>query len=137
MGQSNQKSETSAPAGGYVVGFGRPPQASRFKKGQSGNPSGRPSTPKNNIASELRELLQGPLQVKTSQGRRFMSQEEALIRSIVAGALRCDQKAFAWFLKLAKLAGELKDLKPQFNPIRYFKVTGSEEIAEIERDSSF
>ncbi|MDB5317781.1 MAG: hypothetical protein JWO26_370 [Rhodospirillales bacterium] len=26
----------------YKVGYGRPPQGTRFKKGQSGNPKGRP-----------------------------------------------------------------------------------------------
>ena len=26
----------------YEVGFGRPPKKSQFKKGQSGNPKGRP-----------------------------------------------------------------------------------------------
>ena len=29
-------------AGEYAVGFARPPQSSRFKKGESGNPKGRP-----------------------------------------------------------------------------------------------
>ena len=27
---------------GYEVGYGKPPKATRFKKGQSGNPKGRP-----------------------------------------------------------------------------------------------
>lgn len=27
---------------GYDVGYGRPPEETRFKKGQSGNPRGRP-----------------------------------------------------------------------------------------------
>ena len=29
----------------YEVGYGKPPTASRFKKGKSGNPSGRPKKP--------------------------------------------------------------------------------------------
>lgn len=30
------------PSGEYEVGYGRPPKHSRFQKGQSGNPKGRP-----------------------------------------------------------------------------------------------
>ncbi len=29
---------------GYEVGYGKPPQKSRFKKGVSANPKGRPQT---------------------------------------------------------------------------------------------
>jgi len=29
--------------GDYDIGYGKPPQGRRFKKGQSGNPSGRPA----------------------------------------------------------------------------------------------
>ena len=51
-------------------------------------------------------------EVRTKNGRHRMSREEAIVRKIVADALRCDQKACARFLKLAKQAGELKDLRP-------------------------
>ena len=30
------------PSGNYAVGYGRPPSHSRFRKGVSGNPRGRP-----------------------------------------------------------------------------------------------
>ena len=31
----------------YDVGYGKPPKATRFRKGQTGNPKGRPKTSKN------------------------------------------------------------------------------------------
>ena len=37
----NDISRTS-PAGAYQVGYGKPPVHTRFRKGQSGNPGGRP-----------------------------------------------------------------------------------------------
>ena len=33
-------------AGEYEVGYGRPPVATRFAPGQSGNPKGRPNVPR-------------------------------------------------------------------------------------------
>jgi hypothetical protein len=38
------------------IGYARPPVASRFKKGQSGNPLGRPKG-KKNMATEFQEAL--------------------------------------------------------------------------------
>ena len=40
----------------YDVGYGKPPRHTRFKKGQSGNPRGRPSGSKN-LATVLSEAL--------------------------------------------------------------------------------
>jgi len=33
----------------YEVGYGKPPKATRFQKGKSGNPSGRPKKPAQSI----------------------------------------------------------------------------------------
>ena len=102
---------------------GRPPTAptrdTRFQKGQSGNPSGRPKKPETNIATELRKLLESVLEVRTPKGPRTMSREEAFVRRIVQGALKCERKAFRQFIRLAREAGELKDLRPPHNPIVY------------------
>lgn len=43
---TKKKSFTTEP-GDYEVGFKRPPKATRFTKGQSGNPNGRPKGKKN------------------------------------------------------------------------------------------
>jgi hypothetical protein len=44
------KTDGTKAAEGYTVGFRRPPAATRFKPGVSGNPTGRPN--------RMRELLQ-------------------------------------------------------------------------------
>jgi hypothetical protein len=45
---------------GYEVGYGKPPSKNRFKKGQSGNPRGRPRArqhPAKVVAEELSRLV--------------------------------------------------------------------------------
>jgi hypothetical protein len=38
----------------YEVGYGKPPQTNRFRKGKSGNPSGRAKGPRNVTSSSYR-----------------------------------------------------------------------------------
>ena len=38
----------------YEIGYGKPPKHIQFKKGQSGNPKGRPKKPKNLAALILK-----------------------------------------------------------------------------------
>jgi hypothetical protein len=53
----------SSSVASYEVGYGRPPVASRFRKGQSGNPSGRrkasppPAVPDTGGLSEEDEII--------------------------------------------------------------------------------
>jgi hypothetical protein len=48
-------SEREEP-GHYEVGYGKPPRTSQFKKGESGNPSGRPKKPTDSDSEWRREL---------------------------------------------------------------------------------
>jgi Family of unknown function (DUF5681) len=66
----------------YRVGYGRPPLHTRFKKGQSGNPRGRPRGAKN-LSTLLTDLL-NELVVVTENGRqRKISKRELGIRQLV------------------------------------------------------
>jgi hypothetical protein len=84
----------------YEVGYSKPPQHTRFKPGQSGNPKGRPKRSKN-LRSVLDEALFKKIAV-TEDGRlRTMSRMEALVTALVAKGLKGDIRATESLLKLA------------------------------------
>jgi hypothetical protein len=62
----------------YEVGYGRPPRRSRFVKGQSGNPRGRPPGAKN-IKTLLTKALNELVVVTDNGGRRKVSKREAIV----------------------------------------------------------
>lgn len=76
----------------YVVGDKRPPKASRFKPGQSGNPKGRPRGSRN-IFTIIEAVLCERISVTEGGRRRSMSTREAIIRGLRNDALRGDNKA--------------------------------------------
>ncbi|MCE8511905.1 hypothetical protein KBY22_04330 [Ruegeria pomeroyi] len=53
----------------YDTGYGKPPKASRWKKGQSGNPKGRPKT-RSDLVNEAAAILSEPVAARTPEGRK-------------------------------------------------------------------
>lgn len=91
------------------VGYGRPPMATRFKPGQSGNPKGRPKGSKN-MLTLLREELDQKVTV-TSDGRtQRMSKRKIAVRQQVDRAVKGDPKAFAMVLKLESQASGAEEV---------------------------
>jgi len=71
----------------YEVGYGKPPSHSRFRKGQSGNPKGRPKGAKG-VAASLRRELESTITVQEG-GRSFrISKAEAIAKRTVQLALK-------------------------------------------------
>jgi hypothetical protein len=86
----------------YKIGYGKPPKATQFQKGKSGNPRGRPKGSLNlatDLASELREII-----TVSEHGRpRRVSKQRALIKSLLAKALQGDIRAATAVLALARV----------------------------------
>ena len=83
----------------YAVGYRKPPKATRFKPGQSGNPKGRPkSSP--NLANDLSAELGEQITVREGGQARHISKQRALIKSLMAKALQGDVRATTALLAL-------------------------------------
>jgi hypothetical protein len=92
---------------GYRVGHGRPPLHSRFQPGVSGNPSGRPKgTP--NLKTLLEKVLKEQIALREGNETKKLTKAEAVIRSVVIGALKGDSRSQATLFKLAEQTGQFE-----------------------------
>src|ERR1700737_502338 len=81
------------------VGYRKPPKASQFKAGQSGNPRGRPKGSAN-LATDLSAELGEQITVREGGEARRVSKQRALIKSLMAKALQGDVRATTALLAL-------------------------------------
>jgi Family of unknown function (DUF5681) len=95
--------------GDYEVGYGKPPQDTRFPKGQSGNPRGRPSGAKN-LKTLLSEALNEPVIVTENGGRRKVTKRQAIITQLVNRSATADFRAIKILLDM------LREIENQTEP---------------------
>ena len=103
--------------GDYEVGYGKPPRHTRFVKGQSGNPRGRPPGAKS-FTTLLDEALNERVLVAENGGRRKVSKRQAIVTQLVNRAATADFRAMKMLLDFAR------DTERQTEP-------GSSETAEF------
>ena len=82
----------------YKVGKGRPPQHTRYKKGQSGNPSGRKKLP--DVAQAAARVLEQKISVTQDGVRKRMPGIDALLSKAFAKALTGDMRAAEFLIKI-------------------------------------
>ena len=83
----------------YEVGYGKPPEATQFRKGRSGNPKGRPKEAKGFNASLKREM-ESLITVREGDRQIRISKAEAMAKRLAASALKGDPKILMALLKL-------------------------------------
>jgi hypothetical protein len=76
----------------YTVGFKRPPKHTRFAKGQSGNPHGRPKGSQN-IVKIFEKACRGLIRVTVNGKTRTLSKLEAAMMQLTNMAAAGDLKA--------------------------------------------
>lgn len=107
--ERNRKALTSLPTD-YEVGYGKPPAATRFAPGKSGNPKGRPrgskSRPKppalneERMKSILMQEAYRTIKVNESAGQVSIPMAQAVIRSLAVNAVKGNQRAQRLFTQL-------------------------------------
>lgn len=112
MAKSNRDDDD--PEGpGYEVGYGRPPKATRFKPGKSGNPRGRPKGAKS-IPALLEGELNRKIRVREGNRERMLTKRELLVRRLVANGVQKGGRDGELLLKL--LASHAADADPASLP---------------------
>jgi hypothetical protein len=99
----------------YDVGFGKPPKKSQFKKGQSGNPKGRPKHSKN-VLTDIHEELDEMVNVTEGCKTIRMTKQRALVKATIAKASQGHTPSVKLLLEL-KAQAELKRAENHEEPL--------------------
>ena|SRR5882672_8637917 len=98
-----KRKNPKAPA--YVVGYGRPPKATQFAKGESGNPRGRPKGTRT-VGAMLQEILRQKIAVTENGKTRRLPALEVILRRLANDAMRSEPRALKLLLALNDRYGE-------------------------------
>jgi len=89
----------------YDVGFGKPPAHTRFAKGRSGNPRGRPKG-SSNLATLLEQELNAPVIINENGQRKRVTKLQAAVKQLVNKAASGEPRALQQLLGLNRLLDE-------------------------------
>jgi len=95
------------------VGYKSPPARTRFRRGQSGNPSGRPRRRPDFQAALLAELAETTLR---ADGKRGSSKLEALVKTLVDSAIDGNARAQSILCTVLTRLGDPRD-EPDSRPL--------------------
>lgn len=76
----------------YTVGFGKPPESTRFPKNRSGNPKGRPKARSVNGLQLLNDILDRQVPIRPGDPKRI-SLRRFIVRQTANKALQGNMKA--------------------------------------------
>jgi hypothetical protein len=89
----------------YVVGYRRPPKATQFAKGESGNPRGRPKGSRT-VGAILQDILRQKIAVTENGKTRRLPALEVILRRLANDAMRSEPRALKLLLALHDRYGE-------------------------------
>ncbi|RYZ89795.1 MAG: hypothetical protein EOP06_08805 [Proteobacteria bacterium] len=108
------------PTNSYRIGYAKPPEATQFKKGTSGNPKGRPKGSKD-LNSMISQLLNTKIEVTDAWGRKKrLTKLEAIFTQLLNRALKGDHRAVKEVLALA----------PQIEQVQAKEVLDANEVRQ-------
>lgn len=97
------------------VGYGKPPEATRFKKGVSGNPKGRPKGSLN-VATVFIKTLREKVVINENGRRKTVTKLEAALKQLVNKAASGDIRALRQLLESARDAEAKQQTSGAQNP---------------------
>jgi hypothetical protein len=77
----------------YEIGYGKPPNATRFRSGTSGNPSGRPKRDRSLLAEIVDGVLDAPVRYRENGRTRTATRREITLKLLVQRAIKGDVAA--------------------------------------------
>jgi hypothetical protein len=100
MNPNGDQSE-AIPEPASEVGYGRPPEATRFRKGTSGNPKGRPRGSLN-VATLFMKTLRERVVINENGQRKTVTKLEAALKQLVNKSATGDLRALRQLVELAR-----------------------------------
>lgn len=100
----------------YIVGYGRPPKATQFTAGKSGNPRGRPKGSRP-VGAVLRDIIRQKVPVTEGAKTRRIPVLEVMLRRLANAAMKGDQKAIRLLLSLVDHYAESPETAIQFREL--------------------
>jgi Family of unknown function (DUF5681) len=101
---ASSKGDGRCSAGAYEVGKWRPPIETRFKRGQSGNPKGRPRG-RRNMQTIIEGALDEPVSVQLAGKLRTVPVREAIVHAHAAKAAQGDVRSAGFVFNLLLKTG--------------------------------
>jgi len=97
----------SEPPSDDQVGYRKPPRHSRFKKGQSGNPRGRPKGSES-AARLTRRILDEKIVIRENGKRRRITRREAMLKQLANKGVMGDLRSIREVLNLDAAGAEVE-----------------------------
>jgi Family of unknown function (DUF5681) len=98
-----------------AVGFGNPPEATRFRKGVSGNPKGRPKGSLN-VYSMFIKTLRAKVVIKENGRRKTVTKLEAALKQVANKAASGEMAAFREVFAFAQVVEAKQNTSVAQNP---------------------
>jgi hypothetical protein len=115
-GRNYRDKKPQERAADYPVGYGKPPLASRFKRGTSGNAKGRPKGSKN-LKTLIRDAMTASISVQEGAKTKRVSRIEGVVlRQLQKALMGSDQAAMA-VVKMALQLGFLEGSTDNFDAV--------------------
>lgn len=113
----DEEEVAAQPIAPMKVGYCNPPVHTRFKPGQSGNPSGR-AKGSQNLKTIFNKVLDEEISLREGSEIMKVSKAEALVRGMVVGALKGDQRNLLMLFRVAEQTGQFEDKGADITEIR-------------------